>query len=460
MVLGVVAGGSRLLQKICGGEKFIKWATSKEYIALVGETNGWVTVPPGTRKSTYANPKYKSAAPFANFVLQAIENADPKNPTAKPVPYTGVQFAAIDEFQSIGAEVGQLISGALAGDMSVEEALEQGQRAADRAMRRPDTTNPDARTEPPENPPFAFAEAGFHFAASAFALAFALMKLPVRAVFVAPATGLLLVWMAVPLAMTLWFSFQRYNLLKPERRGFAGLDNYEFLLTDPSFWTSIVNTLLMVGWILAVTVTLGVLLAVLFNAEFRGRGIARLLVIAPFFIMPAVSGLIWKNMLMHPVNGLFAHWAALLGAAPVDWFGDLPMTSIVVIVSWQWTPFALLILLTALQSLDKDQLEAARLDGAGPVAAFFFVVLPHLRRAIGIVVMMETIFLLAIFAEILVTTSGGPGLATTNLAYLVYKTALFKFDIGGASAGGVAAIVLANIVALFLIRAVARTLET
>ena len=123
-------------KKAAAAKKFIKWATSKEYIALVGETNGWVTVPPGTRKSTYANPKYKAAAPFANFVLQAIENADPKNPTAKPVPYTGVQFAAIDEFQSIGAEVGQLISGALAGDMSVEEALEQGQRAADRAMRQ------------------------------------------------------------------------------------------------------------------------------------------------------------------------------------------------------------------------------------------------------------------------------------------------------------------------------------
>ena len=286
------------------------------------------------------------------------------------------------------------------------------------------------------------------------------MKLPSRAAFVAPATGLLLVWMAVPLAMTLWFSFQRYNLLKPERRGFAGLDNYEFLLTDPSFWTAIGNTLLMVGWVLAATVILGTLLAVLFNADFPGRGVARLLAVAPFFVMPAVSGLIWKNMLMHPVNGLFAHWADLLGTAPVDWFGDLPMTSIVLIVSWQWIPFALLILLTALQSLDKDQLEAARLDGAGLVAAFFFVVLPHLRRAIGIVVMMETIFLLAIFAEILVTTSGGPGLATTNLAYLVYKTALFKFDVGGASAGGVAAIILANLVALFLIRSVARTLET
>ena len=286
------------------------------------------------------------------------------------------------------------------------------------------------------------------------------MKLPFRFAFVSPATVPLFLWMAVPLAMTLWFSLQRYNLLKPERRGFAGWDNYEFLLSDPSFWTAIANTVLMVGWILAVTVVLGILLAVLFNADFPGRWIARLLVIAPFFVMPAVSGLIWKNMLMHPVNGLFAHWAFVFGADPIDWFADAPMTSIVIIVAWQWTPFALLILLTALQSLDREQLEAARLDGAGPVASFFFVVLPHLRRAIGIVVMMETIFLLAIFAEILVTTSGGPGLATTNLAYLVYKTALFKFDIGGASAGGVAAIILANLVALFLIRAVARTLET
>ena len=123
-------------EKTAAAKKFIKWATSKEYIRMVGETNGWVTVPPGTRKSTYANPKYQAAAPFADFVLQAIENADPNNPTAKPVPYTGVQFAAIDEFQSIGAEVGQLVAGALAGDMSVDEALAQGQRAADRAMRQ------------------------------------------------------------------------------------------------------------------------------------------------------------------------------------------------------------------------------------------------------------------------------------------------------------------------------------
>ena len=123
-------------KKSAAAKKFLKWATSKEYVKLVGETEGWVSAPPGTRKSTYANPSYKSAAPFADFALQAILNADPADATAKPVPYTGVQFVAIDEFQDIGTQVGQFISGALAGDMSVDEALAQSQRAADRAMRQ------------------------------------------------------------------------------------------------------------------------------------------------------------------------------------------------------------------------------------------------------------------------------------------------------------------------------------
>jgi len=211
--------------------------------------------------------------------------------------------------------------------------------------------------------------------------------------------------------------------------------------------------------VLIVTVGLGTLLAVLFDQEFFGRSVARLLAIAPFFVMPTVSALIWKNMLMHPVNGVFAFLVTSLGLPPIDWFATLPLTSIVIIVSWQWLPFALLILLTAIQSLDHEQKEAARMDGAGPIAMFFFIILPHLGRAISVVIMIETIFFLTIFAEIFVTTSGGPGLATTNLAYLIYIRALLEFDVGGASAGGVFAIVLANIVAIFLVRAIARDLD-
>ncbi|MFC3282681.1 carbohydrate ABC transporter permease [Litchfieldella rifensis] len=276
----------------------------------------------------------------------------------------------------------------------------------------------------------------------------------------APAVTLLLLWMLVPLAMTVWFSLQRYNLLMPGMTGFAGLENYEYLFTDPALWSAMGTTLLMVGWVLVITVVGGTLLAVLFQQEFLGRGIARVLAISPFFVMPTVSALVWKNMMMHPANGVLSWLAELVGLPALDWFSSLPLTSIIIIVSWQWLPFALLILLTAMQSLDDDQVEAARMDGAGPIAVFFFITLPHLKRAISVVIMIEMIFLLTIFAEIFVTTSGGPGLATTNLAYLIYIRALLDFDVGTASAGGVIAIILANIVAIFLVRMVAKNLES
>lgn len=223
---------------------------------------------------------------------------------------------------------------------------------------------------------------------------------------------------------------------------------------------AIFNTLLLVVWVLIITVGLGTILAMLFNQPFFGRGIARVLVIAPFFVMPTVSALIWKNLLMHPVNGMISFLLRSVGLQPIDWFSDVPLTAIIIIVAWQWLPFALLILLTAVQSLDPELKEAARMDGAGPFAMFFHIVLPHLGRAIGMVIMIETIFLLTVFAEIFVTTSGGPGLATTNLAFLIYRFALLEFDVGGSSAGGVMAILLANIVAIFLMRALARNLET
>ena len=285
------------------------------------------------------------------------------------------------------------------------------------------------------------------------------VKIPTLAL-VAPSVIVLILWMVVPLAMAIWFAFQRYNLLLPENREFVGLGNFIFILTDPALWISIGTTLILVGSVLLITIGLGTLLAVLYNQEFFGQGIARVLAISPFFVMPTVSALVWKNMLMHPVNGLFAQITRGLGLGAIDWFTDFPLLSIIIIVSWEWLPFALLILLTAIQSLDTDQIEAARMDGAKPLALFRYVVLPHLSRAIAVVAMIETIFFLAIFGEIFVTTGGGPGLATTNLAYYIYLKALLEFDVGGASAGGLIAVVLANIVAIFLVRSVASNLDT
>ena len=276
---------------------------------------------------------------------------------------------------------------------------------------------------------------------------------------VTPAVLVLLAWMIIPLVMTLWFSFQYYNLINPETAGFAGVDNYQFLVTDPDFWVSLRNTMVLLGSVLVITVGFGTLLAVLFDQPFPGRNIARVLAISPFFVMPTVSALVWKNLLMNPVSGLFAYIARLFGFQAVDWFSQIPLTSVIIIVAWEWLPFAFLILFTSLQSLDEEQLEAAYLDGAGAWSVFWSIQVPHMGRSLSVVVMMETIFLLGTFAEIYVTTSGGPGIATTNLAFLIYQRALLAFNVGGASAAGVIAIILANILAVFLVRTMARRLD-
>jgi sorbitol/mannitol transport system substrate-binding protein len=122
--------------KEAAAKDFVRWATSKDYVKLVGDTEGWVSAPPGTRKSTYENPEYQKAAPFAPIVLNAIMVADPAHPTKDPVPYTGVQFATIPEFQGIGTDVGQNIAAALAGTTTVADALEKSQASTTATMKK------------------------------------------------------------------------------------------------------------------------------------------------------------------------------------------------------------------------------------------------------------------------------------------------------------------------------------
>ncbi|GLQ34237.1 binding-protein-dependent maltose/mannitol transporter [Amylibacter marinus] len=274
----------------------------------------------------------------------------------------------------------------------------------------------------------------------------------------APSIILLLLWMIVPLSMTLYFSTIRYNLLYPEREGFIGLENYRFFWTDAAFFPALMNTLVLVGSVLIITVVLGLAISVLIDRPFRGRGIVRVMLISPFFIMPTVSALVWKNMMMDPTTGLFAAMWNAMGWQPIEWLQDMPLFSIILMVSWQWTPFAILIFMTSLQSQDQEQKEAATLDGAGFWSQFYNLTLPHMARPISIVILIQMIFHLSIFAEIFVTTSGGPGVQSTNLTYLIYIQSQQAFDVGVASAGGVFAIILANIVAIFLIRAVGKTL--
>lgn len=283
-------------------------------------------------------------------------------------------------------------------------------------------------------------------------------RLAARAM-VAPSVVLLLIWMIVPLAMTLYYSFRFYRLLSPDRTGWVGFNNYLWFFNSPDFWLALFNTLALVGGVLFITVVLGTLIALLIDQPIKGQGFLRILVIAPFFVMPPVAASIWENLFMHPQNGLFSAIAQGFGAQPILFLEQYPMWSIIGIVSWEWLPFATLILLTALQSLSSEQLEAAEMDGASAFSRFRYIILPHMTRAITVVILIQTIFLLGIFGEIFTTTQGGPGSASTTLPYMIFKQAIAAKDIGRAAAGGIIAVILANIVAYFLMRGLGRNLE-
>lgn len=285
------------------------------------------------------------------------------------------------------------------------------------------------------------------------------MKRTLPRLLMAPAVGTLFLWMIVPLVMTIYFSLIQFNLLQPDQSDFIGLENFEFFLTDPSFGAAVWNTVVLLGSVIGITVVVGTLIALLINEPLAGRGLVRILLISPFFVMPTVNALLWKNMMMNPIYGVLAQVWTFFGATPVDWLTELPLFSVIIMVSWQWLPFATLIFMTALQSMDREQLEASRMDGATYLQQLRYLYIPHLGRSVAVVVMIELIFLLSVFAEIYTTTGGGPGDASTNIAYLIFKQALLNFDAGVASAGALFAVVLANIIGIFMIRMVGKNLD-
>ena len=299
----------------------------------------------------------------------------------------------------------------------------------------------------------------------------------------APAVLLLLVWMLVPLSMTLYFSFIRYvlnSLTRPEwtspsLSNWRGFGNYNYVLDAKDFWFAVQNSVFIVGGILFFTVILGLSIAVLINKTFPGRGIVRVLLISPFFVMPAVSGVLWINMILDPVLGLNGITVEAINNVIKD-LKNLPIIgsffslspeltpmsfratqtsayAVIIMVTWQWTPFAVLIFMTSLQSEDQQQKEAAILDGATSWAQFRYMTLPHLARPIAIVVMIQSIFHLSLYAEIEIVSRGN---GNKNLPYLIGEFA--NNNIGAASATGIFAVILANIIAIFLLRMVGKNL--
>lgn len=299
-----------------------------------------------------------------------------------------------------------------------------------------------------------------------------------------PAVLLLLMWMLIPLGMTLFFSFIRYvlnNLRRPEWTtpsidNWRGFGNYEYVLYQAKdFWFAVQNSLFIVTSVICLTVGLGLAIAVLINRSFPGRGIVRVLLISPFFVMPAVNAVLWINMILDPVLGLnglavaginqtvsalqsvpvFGHFFSLWPEIePVSFRAtQTSALAVIIMVTWQWTPFAVLIFMTSLQSEDQQQKEAAILDGAGAWSQFRYLTLPHLARPIAIVVMIQAIFHLSLYAEIEIVSRGN---GNKNLPYLIGEFA--SNNIGAASATGILAVILANIVAIFLLRLIGKSL--
>jgi len=257
-----------------------------------------------------------------------------------------------------------------------------------------------------------------------------------------PALVFTLILTQIPFVLTIWYSLQRWNLLSGGRKGFNRGSNFVDAFNDPIFWRSAVNTVLIAGVASVASIVIGLLLAMALNSTFPGRGIARTLAITPFFAMPVAVTLFWRSAMFDPTFGLFGFISRSVGLPSVAWLSDYPLVALIILLTWRFAPFALLIMLAGLQSVPQDQVEAAEVDGAGVLLRFRYILLPHLRPFIELAALLLAMNLIQTFGEIALLTAGGPAYGTTNITYYIYLRAFSAFDFGSASALGVVSLVL------------------
>lgn len=273
-----------------------------------------------------------------------------------------------------------------------------------------------------------------------------------------PALVFAIIVTQLPFLATLVISTMHWNILRPGERSFAGLANYGVVFTDPRLLAAVVNTVILTASVVLLSVIVGLVLAVLLDRKFVGRGLARTLLIAPFLVMPVAAALLWKHAIYNPtyglLNGVLNAVAQLFGGQgpTIDWVSTFPMAAVVIALVWQWTPFMMLILLAGLQSQPGDVLEAAKVDGATGVQTFRYMTLPHLRQYLELGILLGSVYVVQTFDHIFTITQGGPGSATTNLPYEIYLTTFRKYEYGEASAAGVVVVIGTIIVATFALR--------
>jgi sorbitol/mannitol transport system permease protein len=270
-----------------------------------------------------------------------------------------------------------------------------------------------------------------------------------------PALIYMIVITQIPFLVTLYYSFQNWNLLSSAKSRFTGLSNYASVFTNSAYRSSLLVSVEMTAIAVIVSMVAAVALAMLLNQKVLGRGIARTLLITPFLIMPVASALLWKTTMLDPTYGLVNWLLSPFGVSHEAWLSVHPLGSIIVVLIWRWTPFMTLIVLAGLQSQPLDVLEAARVDGAGSAAIFRRMTFPHLRPYIELGVLLGSIYIVNTFDEVYSMTQGGPGSATTNMPYYLYEQAFQAYNVGGAAALGVVTVILTMIIATFALRLIA-----
>ncbi len=260
-----------------------------------------------------------------------------------------------------------------------------------------------------------------------------------------PAVIFLILLTQIPFLVTIGYSTIRWNLLYPAQRGFTGFENYRSALTSGDLWPSIKATVLITAFSVVLSVLFGLLFALLLDRALPGRAIARTLMITPFLVMPAAAALIWKYSMFDTNIGMVNWILEILHLPSVSWSTDHPMATVVIVLTWQFTPFMMLILLAGLQGQSKEVLEAATVDGAGAWRIFTWITLPHLRMYIEIGVLLGSVIIIQVFDPIAIMTKGTGG--TKTLAYLLYERAFIGLDVGEAAAYGVVTVLLTIIVA-------------
>ena len=270
-----------------------------------------------------------------------------------------------------------------------------------------------------------------------------------------PALVFLIIVTQLPFVATLVISFMDWNALYPNDKGFAGVHNYADVFTDATLRASVVETIVLTASVVLVSLILGLGIALLLNRSFRGRGVVRTLMIAPFLVVPVAAALLWKHALFNPEYGLLngsLKWIFGDNAPQPDWITQNPTIAVVTSLTWQWTPFMMLILLAGLQSQPLDAIEAAKVDGATAWQTFRYLTFPHLRRYLELGGLLGSIYIVQNFDAVFTLTSGGLG--TANLPYTIYTTFYQAHDYGRASAAGVVVVIGTIAIATFALRVV------